>query len=89
MNPLHIDPNEQLEMNSMKGSTVDIEKPHNEDKDPYKSALGQMAIPWRQKVHTFDPEFFKCDKKIVKYDSKALNDYRVSYNFCLYFVITC
>lgn len=42
-----------------------------------KDDLNQLPLPWRKKVHTFDPEFFKCDQKIVKYNSSQLADWRV------------
>jgi hypothetical protein len=41
---------------------------------------GQLPLPWRKKEHTFDPEFFKCQNKIVKYNSTQLSEWRVRRN---------
>lgn len=42
--------------------------------------LGQMAVPMYKKVHMFDPDFIKCDHKIVKYSVHRSGVWKVSYN---------
>lgn len=43
--------------------------------------LAQKSLPWRKKVHKFDPEFFKCDNKIVKFNHSQLGDFRALVSF--------
>ncbi len=43
--------------------------------------LRQKPLPWRKKIHTFDPEFFKCDNKIVKFNHLQLGDFRALVSF--------
>lgn len=43
--------------------------------------LAQKPLPWRKKVHKFDPEFFKCDNKIVKFNHSQLGDFRALVSF--------
>jgi hypothetical protein len=42
--------------------------------------FGQLPLPWEKETNYLDPEFFKCDGKIVKYSSSQLSEWRVSYN---------
>jgi hypothetical protein len=41
--------------------------------------VGQIPIPWVPEKTGFNPGFLKCDGKIVKYDSKGLAIWRVSF----------
>jgi hypothetical protein len=44
-----------------------------------KDILGQKGFPWKRKEHRLDPAFYKCQGKIVKYESKELNIWGVSF----------
>ena len=55
------------------------------DEDHRKAAFDQKDIPWEKVESRFDPTFMKCDGKIVKYDSKGLAIWRVSFFFFSFF----
>lgn len=66
-NPLHND----IEINR-----IPLDKDHDDHR--IKDMFGQLDMPWRVKHHVFDPTFYKCDSKVVKYDAPALSIWRVS-----------
>ena len=53
------------------------EKGTKESVDYKKSIIGQMEVPLYKKIHRIAPWLLKCDKKIVKYDTRGLGIYRV------------
>ncbi len=56
-----------------------VNKNIDKDESTRKAFLNQMDIPWEKVESRFDPDFMKCDGKIVKYDSKGLAIWRVSF----------
>eukprot|EP00981_Chlorochromonas_danica_P009125 scaffold2507_cov257-Ochromonas_danica.AAC.3 len=69
-NPLHND----IEINR-----IPLDKDHDDHR--IKDMFGQMDMPWRVKQHVFDPTFYKCDSKVVKYDAPALSIWRALVSF--------
>ena len=56
----------------------------NGEEEFRKHTVGQKEIPMVKEEHMFDPWFFKCDDKIVKYDMRELGKWKVtapSYSF--------
>lgn len=60
-----------------KGAEIKSDQDENDEQN-MKKFFAQMEVPLRKKTHRLDPTFFKCDGKIVKYDSASLNIWRVS-----------
>lgn len=76
-NPIH---EADLEMSAVASTSAEQEDASDV---AIKKAYGQMEVPLRKKEHTFmgvrfDPTFYKCDGKIVKYDSSGLSIWKVS-----------
>lgn len=56
------------------------------DNEEYRRRmLNQMDVPMYKKVHRIAPWLLKCDGKIVKYDTRGLNIWRVSNMGCIVF----
>ncbi|RYG95675.1 hypothetical protein EON65_55620 [archaeon] len=46
-----------------------------------RQLFNQMPPPMYKKVHRFDPTFYKCDSKIVKYESRELHVWKALVSF--------
>lgn len=78
--------NPEFEMSDKTGADLfnplSMGKKFSVDEDDIKNEyLAQNPLPWRKKVHTFDPEFFKCDNRIVKFNHAQLGDFRALISF--------
>jgi hypothetical protein len=72
MNPLQTD---NISLNTFKkdsssgGSTLESRR----------EALDQSEIPWHEKIHAIDPNFHKCDKKIIRYSTLNIASWKVRF----------
>ena len=57
--------------NAVKGSSV------FDTEDAKKDFIAQMGVPWEKRTYRAAPWVFKCDHKVVKYDSRGFNIWRV------------
>lgn len=57
---------------------TDYNNGENITHDESVQILGQIAVPIYKKMHSFDPDFIKCDNKIVKYSVRRKDVWKVS-----------